>query len=212
MSKSESSLPSRLTAQPVAIDLPDACLRYLPHWLDRATADAWLHRLIAETPWEQPQVRVYGRTLAVPRLVAWYGDAEARYRYSGLLHEPLPWTPLLEEIRRRLQAEVDGRFNGALLNLYRDGQDAMGWHSDDEPELGCEPLLASLSLGAVRRFDLRRKGSSRIEHSLALGHGSLLVMGGATQHHWQHQIARTRQVLTPRLNLTFRLIHPSPKP
>ncbi|MCQ4327496.1 alpha-ketoglutarate-dependent dioxygenase AlkB [Stutzerimonas stutzeri] len=212
MSKSESSLPSRLTAQPVAIDLPDACLRYLPHWLDRATADVWLHRLIAETPWEQPQVRVYGRTLAVPRLVAWYGDAEARYRYSGLLHEPLPWTPLLEEIRRRLQAEVDGRFNGALLNLYRDGQDAMGWHSDDEPELGCEPLLASLSLGAVRRFDLRRKGSSRIEHSLALGHGSLLVMGGATQHHWQHQIARTRQVLTPRLNLTFRLIHPSPKP
>ncbi|MBE7376602.1 alpha-ketoglutarate-dependent dioxygenase AlkB [Pseudomonas sp. AL-54] len=212
MSKSEPSKPSMITDPHASIDLIDAELRYLPHWLDRTTADVWLRRLIDETPWEQPQVRLYGRTLAVPRLVAWYGDAAARYRYSGLLHEPRPWTPLLEEIRRRLQVEVDGRFNGVLLNLYRDGQDAMGWHSDDEPELGREPLLASLSLGAVRRFDLRRKGGSRIEHSLELGHGSLLVMSGATQHHWQHQIPRTRRAPMPRLNLTFRLIHPSPYP
>lgn len=97
-----------------------------------------------------------------------------------------------------------------LLNLYRDGRDAMGWHSDDEPELGDCPTVASLSLGAERRFDLRRKGSGRIRHSLVLGHGSLLVMGGVTQHHWQHQIARTSKVLEPRLNLTFRLIQPRP--
>lgn len=191
------------------IALPDADLVYLPRWADAATADRWLHELSVQTPWTQPQVRLYGRSFAVPRLVAWYGDEQARYRYSGLLHLPLPWTPLLAEMRRQVEHEVDASLNGVLLNLYRDGQDAMGWHSDDEPELGRDPLVVSLSLGAARRFDLRRKGSSRIEHTLVLEHGSLLVMRGQTQHHWQHQIARTRKVLTPRLNLTFRQIHRS---
>ncbi len=126
-------------------------------------------------------------------MVAWYGDADAGYRYSGLRHDPLAWTPLLRDIRERLQNETGQRFNGVLLNLYRDGRDAMGWHSDDEPELGDCPTVASLSLGAERRFDLRRKGSGRIQHSLVLAHGSLLVMRGTTQHHWQHQIARTNR-------------------
>lgn len=192
-----------------SIELPQAELLYLRHWVDAATADRWLQALVAETPWMQPQVRLYGRSFAVPRLVAWYGDAQARYRYSGLVHEPLPWTPLLAEVRQRVEQQVGESLNGVLLNLYRDGQDAMGWHSDNEPELGPEPLVVSLNLGATRRFDLRRTGSSRIEHSLELEHGSLLVMSGPTQHHWQHQIARTRKVLTPRLNLTFRQIHRS---
>ena len=115
---------------------------------------------------------------------------------------------LLAEIRARVQAEAGQRLNGVLLNYYRDGQDSMGWHSDDEAVLGRNPLIASLSLGGSRRFDLRRKGGSRIEHSLALGHGSLLVMAGATQHHWQHQVAKTRSPCAPRLNLTFRLVLP----
>lgn len=191
------------------LDLPQAQLQYLRRWVDAATADRWLQALIAETPWAQPQVRLYGRSFTVPRLVAWYGDAQARYRYSGLVHEPLPWTPLLAEVRQRVELEVGEPLNGVLLNFYRDGQDAMGWHSDDEPELGPEPLVVSLNLGATRRFDLRRVGSSRIEHSLDLQHGSLLVMSGPTQHHWQHQVARTRKVLTPRLNLTFRQIRRS---
>lgn len=189
--------------------LPQAELLYLPQWVDAPTGDHWLQALIAETPWTQPQVRLYGRSFAVPRLVAWYGDAQARYRYSGLIHQPLPWTPLLAVVRERVEQQIGKTLNGVLLNLYRDGQDAMGWHSDDEPELGPEPLVVSLNLGATRRFDLRRKGSTRIEHSLELEHGSLLVMSGPTQHHWQHQIARTRKVLTPRLNLTFRQIHRS---
>ena len=192
-----------------SIELPQAELLYLPLWVDAVTADCWLQALIAETPWSQPQVRLYGRSFAVPRLVAWYGDAQARYRYSGLVHEPLPWTPLLAVVRQRVEQQVGESLNGVLLNLYRDGQDAMGWHSDDEPELGPEPLVVSLNLGATRRFDLRRTGSTRIEHSLELEHGSLLVMSGPTQHHWQHQIARTRKVLTPRLNLTFRQIRRS---
>ncbi|PZW64610.1 alkylated DNA repair dioxygenase AlkB [Pseudomonas sp. URMO17WK12:I1] len=189
-----------------ALQLPDAELTYQPGWLDRATADDWLQRLVEQTPWQQPEVVLFGRQLPVPRLVAWYGDSEARYRYSGMTHQPLPWTPLLAEIRQRLVDSLGQPLNGVLLNYYRDGQDSMGWHSDDERELGAEPLVASLSLGGERRFDLRRKGGTRIEHSLQLAHGSLLVMGGQTQHHWQHQVAKTRKPCAPRLNLTFRLI------
>nr|WP_239482082.1 alpha-ketoglutarate-dependent dioxygenase AlkB [Pseudomonas insulae] len=188
------------------LTLADAELRYLPGWVAAAEADQWLQALLAQTPWEQPQVFLHGRHYPVPRLVAWYGDQEARYRYSGLIHTPLPWTPLLTEIRRRVAAECGQPLNGALLNYYRDGQDSMGWHSDDEPELGEQPLVASLNLGGARRFDLRRKGSTRIEHSLQLEHGALLVMAGATQHYWQHQVAKTRSPCAPRLNLTFRLI------
>ncbi|HRL93565.1 MAG TPA: alpha-ketoglutarate-dependent dioxygenase AlkB [Pseudomonas sp.] len=190
------------------LTLADADLRWQPGWLDQATADHWLATLLAEVPWQQPEVFVHGRQHPVPRLLAWYGDSDARYGYAGLSHQPLPWTPLLTEIRARVQAEVGQRLNGVLLNYYRDGQDSMGWHSDDEAVLGRNPLIASLSLGGSRRFDLRRKGGSRIEHSLALGHGSLLVMAGATQHHWQHQVAKTRSPCAPRLNLTFRLVLP----
>lgn len=189
-----------------ALQLPGAELSYQPDWLDRATADDWLQRLIEQTPWQQPEVVLFGRQLPVPRLVVWYGDSDARYRYSGMTHQPLPWTPLLAEIRQRLVGSLGQPLNGVLLNYYRDGQDSMGWHSDDERELGAEPLVASLSLGGERRFDLRRKGHTRIEHSLQLAHGSLLVMGGQTQHHWQHQVAKTRKPCAPRLNLTFRLI------
>jgi alkylated DNA repair dioxygenase AlkB len=198
------------TDSPTVIALPQADLEYSPRWVSVELADRWLEALSAETPWTQPNIKLYGREFAVPRLVAWHGDAKARYRYSGLVHEPLPWTPLLSEIREQVETQVGQRLNGVLLNLYRDGQDAMGWHSDDEPELGPEPLVVSLNLGAIRRFDFRRKGASRIEHSLELEHGSLLVMRGATQHYWQHQIARTRKVTEPRLNLTFRQLFREP--
>ena len=188
------------------IELADADLRYFPRWVDADLADGWLSELSTQTPWSQPQIKLYGRSIAVPRLVAWYGDADAHYRYFGFTHEPLAWTPLLADIRQRVQQQVGQRLNGVLLNYYRDGQDAMGWHSDDERELGQQPLVVSLNLGATRRFDFRRKGASRIEYSISLEHGSLLVMSGLTQHYWQHQIARTRKVRAPRLNLTFRQI------
>lgn len=190
------------------LELPDACLRHERHWLAVEEADEWLAGLLAETPWEQPVVHLHGQDYRVPRQVAWYGDPKVSYRYSGLVHRPLPWTPLLAKIRQRVQEEVGQPFNGVLLNLYRDGQDSMGWHSDDEPELGPNPTVASVNLGGTRRFDLRRKGSGRIEHSLELAHGSLLVMSGPTQHHWQHQVAKTRAACQPRLNLTFRWIRP----
>lgn len=188
------------------LQLPNAELELLAPWLDPLTADLWFRQLLEQTPWQQPQVQLYGRQFPVPRLVAWYGDAEASYRYSGLTHQPLPWTPLLAHIRARVVETVGQALNGVLLNYYRDGDDSMGWHSDDEAELGSNPLIASLTLGATRRFDLRRKGQGRIDHSLWLEHGSLLVMRGPTQHHWQHQVAKTRSPCAPRLNLTFRLI------
>jgi alkylated DNA repair dioxygenase AlkB len=190
--------------------LANAELELHAQWLDAATADRWLAELTTQTPWQQPLVQIYGQQLPVPRLVAWYGDSEARYRYSGLTHQPLPWTPLLAKIRTQVAAAVGQPLNGVLINYYRDGQDSMGWHSDDEAELGTNPLIASLNLGGTRRFDLRRKGQGRIEHSLLLQHGSLLVMRGPTQHHWQHQVAKTRSPCAPRLNLTFRLIKPTP--
>lgn len=187
-------------------ELADAELDYQPGWVDAAVADAWLAALVDETPWQQPELFIHGRYHRVPRLTAWYGEPEARYRYSGKLHQPLPWTPLLDEIRRQIVKAVGQPLNAVLLNYYRDGQDSMGWHSDAEAELGRNPLIASLNLGGSRRFDLRRVGSTRIGHSLMLEHGSLLVMRGPTQHHWQHQVAKTRQPCAPRLNLTFRLI------
>lgn len=187
-------------------ELADAELDYQPGWVDAAVADAWLAALVDETPWQQPELFIHGRYHRVPRLTAWYGEPEARYRYSGKLHQPLPWTPLLDEIRRQIVKAVGQPLNAVLLNYYRDGQDSMGWHSDAEAELGRNPLIASLNLGGSRRFDLRRVGSTRIGHSLLLEHGSLLVMRGPTQHHWQHQVAKTRQPCAPRLNLTFRLI------
>lgn len=186
--------------------IADAELDYLPGWVDAALAERWQQALVEQTPWQQPELFIHGRYHRTPRLTAWYGEPEARYRYSGKVHEPLPWTALLDDIRQRLMAEVGQALNAVLLNYYRDGQDSMGWHSDAEPELGREPLIASLNLGGSRRFDLRRVGATRIEHSLTLEHGSLLVMRGPTQHHWQHQVAKTRQACAPRLNLTFRLI------
>lgn len=188
------------------LELPGAELSYQPQWLAASLADAWFDQLREEIAWEQPLLHIHGRDVRVPRLLAWYGEPQAVYRYSGLVHLPRPWTPLLGEIRLRLEQAVAQPLNAVLLNYYRDGQDSMGWHSDDEAELGRNPLVASLNLGGARRFDLRRKGGSRIEHSLTLEHGSLLVMSGATQHHWQHQVAKTRAPVAPRINLTFRLI------
>ncbi|MCU1716455.1 alpha-ketoglutarate-dependent dioxygenase AlkB family protein [Pseudomonas sp. 5P_3.1_Bac2] len=197
-----------LFAEP-QLPLANAELSFYPDWLDAATAAQWLQALVAQTPWQQPRLVIYGREVTVPRLVAWYCDADVRYGYSGFTHETLPWTPLLAHIREDLEQRLGQRFNGVLLNYYRDGQDSMGWHSDDETELGRNPVIASLNLGGTRRFDLRRVGENRIAHSLPLTDGSLLVMAGATQHHWQHQVAKTRSLCTPRLNLTFRLVRPT---
>lgn len=137
-----------------------------------------------------------------PRLSAWYGDAA--YTYSGKTRQPHAWMPILDALRQRIEIACQARFNSVLLNLYRNGQDSMGLHSDDEPELGPEPLIASLSLGAERRFVLRHKTLTDQRHTLTLAHGSLLLMAGRTQHAWKHGLPKAKSVAEPRINLTFR--------
>jgi alkylated DNA repair dioxygenase AlkB len=162
-----------------------------------------LTRLLAETPWRADTVVVYGKRYLQPRLTAWYG--EASYTYSGLTLQPLPLTPLLEQLRAAVEHATKRRYNSVLLNYYRDGTDSMGMHSDDEPELGPQPVIASLSYGATRTFTLRHKVSRRTV-KLDLTDGSLLLMSGCLQTNWQHGIHRTTREVGPRLNLTFRYV------
>lgn len=143
--------------------------------------------------------------MPAPRLEAWYGDAGASYSYSGLAHEPLPWTPELQRLRERVEVAAGTTFNSVLANLYRDGNDSNGWHADDESELGEQPVIASLSLGAARRFLLRHRASvERVE--VVLEAGSLLLMRGKTQQCWKHSVPKQRTVHAPRINLTFRRV------
>lgn len=190
--------------------LPHADVSLAPHFLAPAEAAALLAELTAAVPWRHEPIKLFGKDVLQPRLTAWYGDAGAGYRYSGLQLQPIPWLPALQELRQRVQAAAGATFNSALLNLYRHGQDSMGWHADDEPELGPNPVIASLSLGATRRFRLRPRPGASFTHapiSLELGSGSLLLMQGETQYHWQHAVPKTARPTEPRLNLTFRLVY-----
>ena len=193
--------------QPGRTVLAGADLEYLPGFLCPADADELLAALLAVVPWQRPVVQIFGRTCRSPRLAAWYGDTGAFYRYSGLVNDPLPWLASLAVLRGRIEHRFGQPFNSVLLNLYRDGADSMGWHRDHEPELGENPVIASISLGGIRRFVLqhsRQSDMTRLE--LRPEHGSLLLMRGATQHFWRHCVPKTRKVVAPRVNLTFRRI------
>ena len=189
------------TLVPIPIDDGElALLAQLPLPLSNAEIAA---RLLAETPWREESVVVYGKRHLQPRLTAWYGDAS--YTYSGLRLEPLPWTALLLELRAAVEAACGHNFNSVLLNRYRNGRDSMGMHSDDEPELGADPVIASLSYGATRTFILRHKRDKRTVR-LPLEDGSLLLMRGQLQRNWLHGINKSTRPLGERLNLTFRYI------
>jgi alkylated DNA repair dioxygenase AlkB len=205
------ALPAKLlkTGLRPAQTASQAGFAYYPDWLSINQADQLLSDLLAEVDWQQHRVQLFGQWHDCPRLSAWYGDAGANYAYSGQALEPSAWTPRLAALRDHLHADIGLRFNSVLLNRYRDGNDAMGWHSDNERSLGPEPLIASVSLGAVRKFSLRSKATPRQYHHLALDSGSLLLLGGRCQHDWQHQLPRSKRVSDERLNLTFRYIHAS---
>jgi len=188
------------------IDLPGADVEWRPGWLPGPQAEALRQALLREVAWEVHRIRIFGREVDSPRLSCWIGDPGARYRYSGTDFVPHPWPPALAALRERLAEAADGRFNSVLLNRYRDGGDAMGWHSDDEPELGPRPLIASLSLGAPRRFLLRHRADHALKRELLLGHGDLLLMAGDTQRLYQHALPRTARPVGERINLTFRQI------
>lgn len=189
--------------------LPDAELQLVRGFLSVADSDRIFAELREGTPWEQERATMYGREVAIPRRTAWYGDPHASYVYSGVRHDPMPWTPTLRELRERIEEDTGRAFNSVLLNFYRDGEDSVSWHSDDERELGPRPVIASLSLGATRVFQLKHKRRADLERiDIELTHGSLLMMSGDCQRHWKHQIPkrRGRNRPGPRINLTFRLV------
>ena len=159
--------------------------------------------------WKQQSLKMFGRQIDLPRLTAWYGDVGASYSYSGIESEPEPWNDALLYLKRKIESCTENSFNSVLLNWYRDGEDHLSWHSDDEPELGKNPVIASASFGAPRDFLLRRINNRKQKLIIPLVHGSLLVMSGALQHHWEHSIPKRKRIDSPRFNLTFRNVYQS---
>lgn len=187
----------------IPIPVPDGELLWLEQLPLGAGNDEVLARLLAETEWRAEAITLWGKRHLQPRLSAWHGDA--RYSYSGLDLEPQPFTPLLLDIKRAVEAVTGHAFNSVLLNYYRNERDSMGMHSDDEAELGPEPAIASVSFGATRTFILRHRQSKQTL-KLDLKSGSVLLMRGKTQHHWLHGINKSTRQIGPRINLTFRYI------
>lgn len=197
MSPAEAALESRLPNL-----LPyDGEVRLYAGAVPPAEANRLFAALMEVTPWRQETATVMGRRLPIPRLTAWHG--EKGYVYSGIRMDPAPWSEPLLRLKRAAQELAGQQFNSVLLNLYRNGRDSVSWHADNEPGLGREPVIASVSLGALRRFQLKHRRSKELI-ALDLPHGSCLIMAGATQHHWLHQIPKTARPVGPRINLTFR--------
>jgi alkylated DNA repair dioxygenase AlkB len=195
------------TSRPERIPIADGEVYYLGKLELGRDDDAVFDRLIAEVPWRQERILVWGKMHLQPRLVAWYGDRGSDYTYSGITLTPLPWTDLLLEIKSRIETVSAASFNSVLLNYYRDNRDSMGFHSDDEPELGLRPVIASLSLGEERTLILKHKLNKLAKPvRLKLASNSLLLMKGETQKYWTHGIAKESRPCGPRINLTFRRI------
>lgn len=179
---------------------------YYPGFLSREEGDLLLGRLLKEIKWKQEKVKMYGKTINIPRLTAWYGDTEKQYAYSGIRMKPRKWTEALLGVKKVVEEKAGVEFSSVLLNLYRNGDDAVAWHSDNERELGDEPVIASLSLGTSRTFRFRHIEDKRLMESIELAHGSLLIMKGETQAKWQHEVPKKKGIMLPRVNLTFRAI------
>jgi len=192
--------------QKIHLDLPESNITYYPDFIASEAASQYF-RIFKETiSWQQDDIKVFGKVYAQPRLTAFYGNSTRSYSYSNITMQPRPFTKELLEIKQENEAIDCVAFNSCLLNLYRNGKDSNGWHADDEKELGQNPIIASLSLGQERPFHLRYKRNTKVKHKIVLGHGSLLLMKGNTQHHWQHQIPKTAKPITERINLTFRVL------
>jgi alkylated DNA repair dioxygenase AlkB len=190
----------------IVLNIPDAEIIYFPTFLRKEEADAVFNELIQNTPWQQDEITVYGKKHLQPRLTALYGNEGKPYSYSNIVMQPHPWTSLLQKIKSHIESVSETNFTTVLLNYYRNGSDGNGWHADNEKELGANPIIASLSLGSERTFQLKHNSDSTLKKSLILEHGSLLLMQGITQHFWKHQIPKTSKSIGPRINLTFRKI------
>lgn len=214
------------------IAIPDGEIIYAPHFFDTPFSDQSMDYLLANEngldwkttdwrafekeklaavqfsniQWQHDQIKLFGKQVYIPRYAAWYGDAGTTYTYSGLTLEPKPWNARLLAIKEQIEGLAKVSFNSVLLNWYRDGVDYMNYHADDEKELGENPVIGSVNFGATRRFVIRRKADKKEKVEFPLQHGTLLIMQGAMQHHWQHTVPKQRRVKESRINLTFRVI------
>ena len=188
-------------------EMPDCDLLWIREFFDLPQSDDYFQTLLTRIEWRQDAIKRGRKGVQLPRLTAWYGNSGKNYSYSGIRMKPLPWSTPLLSIKRAVDAEAGVKFNSVLLNLYRNERDSVAWHSDDEPELGKNPIIASVSFGATRRFVLKHKNEKRLPKiEMELSHGSLLLMRGPTQHHWVHAIPKSKRPIGPRINLTFRII------
>jgi alkylated DNA repair dioxygenase AlkB len=189
-------------------DIPKPDIVWLPDWLDQPTASDTLAALLDEITWQQDSMNTPAGMIPFPRLTAWQGDPGAVYVYSGIRNIPKPWTPTVLALKTQAEETSKARFNSVLINRYRTGMDSMGWHADKEPELGPQPVIASVSLGTTRTFDFRHT-KTRQTHTLQLTHGSLLIMQGRTQLDWAHRVPKEPEARGERINLTFRYVDSS---
>ena len=178
---------------------------YVPHFLSEMERNEFYHDLTLNIPWKQESLQLYGREIPFPRLTSFHGDHDCTYTYSKQKRYPEPWTETLQLIKNKIELLIPYSFNCVLLNMYRNGSDSMSWHSDNEPELGINPVIASVNLGAARTLQLKHK-TTKERINLLMENGSLLIMEGEMQHHWQHQIPKTKKPIGARINLTFRKI------
>ncbi|MCF0054861.1 alpha-ketoglutarate-dependent dioxygenase AlkB [Dyadobacter sp. CY356] len=189
-----------------SLSFPENLLEYFPGFLDSQQSILLMDQLIKEVSWRQQVIQMYGKEVATPRLTAWYGDSNKSYQFSGTKFDPVPWTSELYALKEKIQATTGLSFNSVLLNFYRDGNDSVAWHRDNENELGINPHIASLSLGQARQFEFRHKTDHSRKYGLSLENGSLLIMKGDLQHHWEHRVPKSKKLNNGRINLTFRFI------
>jgi alkylated DNA repair dioxygenase AlkB len=194
-------------AKTILYNLPDADITLFDNFFTNQESKNLHQKLIDNIQWRQDKIKIFGKLIDQPRLTAFYGDATKDYSYSGIVMNPNDWNDDLLFIKNRVEEVAKITFSSVLLNYYRDGKDSMGWHSDDEKELGQNPVIGSVSFGESRVFQMRHKIQKEIKKvDIALKDGSFLLMKGATQHFWQHQIPKTKRKLESRINLTFRVI------
>ncbi len=195
-----------LFSEEITLNLPDSDVRYFPNFLPSEEANAYFKTFKETVPWQQDDIKVFGKVYAQPRLTALYGNNGKSYSYSNITMQPHVFSETLLTIKHQIETIALVDFTTCLLNLYRDGKDSNGWHADDEKELGKNPVIASITLGQERFFHLKHKENKLLKHKILLEHGSLLLMQGETQHRWLHQIPKTAKPIGERINLTFRVI------
>jgi alkylated DNA repair dioxygenase AlkB len=186
--------------------LPKELLEYHPGFIDAQTSNQLLEQLIAVTPWKQSTQKMWDKEYLTPRLTSWHGDIGTDYSVSGKISNPNPWTPELLMLKEKVEQIANIKFNSVLLNYYRDGNDSVAWHSDRESVLGKNPIIASVSFGQVRSFDIRNKTDHSEHYSVRLEHGSFLLMKAGLQEHWEHRVAKSTKPMKARINLTFRVV------